>query len=100
MMKESPYKFLYAFEMYQKNWRRAASYMYQYTARLRAEAAVKHNQQLSYFFQERLNGLSATINALRLVDPENAWFAPLIELRSEPCPTKKAKLALEQSNLP
>ncbi|KAI4375511.1 hypothetical protein MLD38_013371 [Melastoma candidum] len=97
MVKENPYKFLYAFEMHQKNWRRAATYMYQYTVRLRAEAAMKHSQQLSYFFQERLNGLSATINALHLVDPEHAWFVPLTKFQSEHYPTKKAKLAIEQT---
>ncbi|XP_050147868.1 nuclear pore complex protein NUP160-like isoform X2 [Malus sylvestris] len=41
LAKPNLYKLLYAFEMHQHNWRRAASYMYLYSARLRTETALK-----------------------------------------------------------
>ncbi|THG12740.1 hypothetical protein TEA_026867 [Camellia sinensis var. sinensis] len=77
--KPNPFKLLYAFEMRQHNWRRAATYIYLYSAQLKAEAAFKDHQRRSLVLQERLNGLSATINALHLVHPAYAWIDPLLE---------------------
>eukprot|EP01018_Ginkgo_biloba_P012785 Gb_36285 [translate_table: standard] len=71
--KPNPYKLLYAFHMYRHNWRRAASYIYRYTVRMREEGILKVHLQLSYTLQERLQGLTAAINALHLVDPAYAW---------------------------
>ncbi|KAK6925523.1 Nuclear pore complex protein NUP160, partial [Dillenia turbinata] len=72
--KPNPYKLLYAYEMHRHNWRKAATCMYLYSARLRTEVAVKDHQTLSLALQERMNGLSVTINALRLVHPAYAWI--------------------------
>ncbi|XP_024008157.1 nuclear pore complex protein NUP160 [Eutrema salsugineum] len=79
MIKPNPYKLLYAYEMRRHNWRMAASYMYQFSARLRSEAASKDYIHMSLVLQERLNGLSAAINALSLVHPGYAWIDPLPE---------------------
>lgn len=102
MMKQNPYKLLYSFEMHRQNWRRAASYIYKYTARLRSEEAIRDSQQLSLSLEERLNGLSAAINALHLVHPEHAWIEPLLEelpLRIQHYPNKRTKKSVElQSN--
>ncbi|XP_023645299.1 nuclear pore complex protein NUP160 isoform X3 [Capsella rubella] len=92
MMKPNPYKLLYAYEMRRHNWRMAASYMYQFSARLRSEAACKDYKHLSLVLQERLNGLSAAINALALVHPGYAWIDPLPE-ESTGYPVKKTRTA-------
>ncbi|KAM1570247.1 hypothetical protein ACFX14_035327 [Malus domestica] len=78
LAKPDLYKLLYAFEMHQHNWRRAASYMYLYSARLRKETALRDYQHTSLALKEILNGLSAAINALHLVHPANAWIDPLL----------------------
>ncbi|KAF9603749.1 hypothetical protein IFM89_037835 [Coptis chinensis] len=98
----NPYKLLYAFEMHRHNWRRAASYMYRYSSRLRSEVALKEHQQCSMALQERLNGLSATINALNLVHPTHAWIDPQLDGYSslgELYPNKKARKVVEESSL-
>ncbi|XP_043806897.1 nuclear pore complex protein NUP160 isoform X2 [Manihot esculenta] len=99
LTKPNPYKLLYAFEMHRHNWRRAASYIYQYAARLRAELILKDHQHVSLVLQERLNALSASINALNLVHPAYAWIDPLHEgnsLQNECYPSKKAKKTVEE----
>lgn len=96
LAKPNPYKLLYAFEMQRHNWRMAASYMYIYTARLRTEPVPKDQQVVILALQERLNGLSAAINALHLVDPAYAWINPLVGGNSWHHPSKKAKK--DQSN--
>nr|XP_043625787.1 nuclear pore complex protein NUP160-like [Erigeron canadensis] len=73
-VKSNPYKLLYAFEMHQHNWRKAASYMYLSSSQLKSEAGLKNNQARSLALQERLNCISATINALHLVHPTCAWI--------------------------
>lgn len=88
------YKLLYAFQVHQHNWGRAAKYMYLYSARLRTEAALKDHQGGSLMLQERLNALSVAVNALHLVHPAHAWIDPPTEgssLLSEHYPSKKAK---------
>ncbi|XP_030553691.1 nuclear pore complex protein NUP160 isoform X1 [Rhodamnia argentea] len=98
LMKQNPYKFLYSFEMHRHNWRKAASYLYRYTARLRTETSLRDNQQSFLSLQERLNGLSAAINALHLVRPAHAWIEPPpedISLQHEPYPSKKPRKAVE-----
>lgn len=97
-MKQNPYKFLYSFEMHRHNWRKAASYMYRYTARLRTETTLRDNQQPFLSLQERLNGLSAAINALHLVRPAHAWIEPPpedISFEHERYPSKRARKAVE-----
>ncbi|KAK7277510.1 hypothetical protein RJT34_22524 [Clitoria ternatea] len=92
--KPNLYKLLYAFQLHQHNWRRAANYMYMYSCRLRTEAALKDSQGSSLMLQERLNALSAVVNALHLVHPAYAWIDQLSEgcsLMSEHYPSKKAK---------
>ena len=86
--------------MHRHNWRRAAGYMYLYSARLRTEAALKDHQYTALVLQERLNGLSAAINVLHLVHPAYAWIDPLPEgnsLHNEHYPRKKARTVEEQS---
>ncbi|VVB11793.1 unnamed protein product [Arabis nemorensis] len=95
MIKPNPYKLLYAYEMRRHNWRMAASYMYQFSARLRSEAASKDYKHMSLVLQERLNGLSAAMNALGLVHPTYAWIDPLPE-ESHRYPVKKARRAEEE----
>ncbi|XP_058763135.1 nuclear pore complex protein NUP160-like isoform X2 [Vicia villosa] len=88
--KPNLYKLLYAFQLHQHNWRRAANYMYMYSARLKTEAALKDNQGSSMMLQERLNALSAAVNALHLVHPAYAWIDSLTDhnsLTSECYPT-------------
>lgn len=68
------YKLLYSFESHRSNWRRAATYMYRYTVRLKTETNLKELQQLSSAFEERIWGLSAAISALKLVNPAYAWI--------------------------
>ncbi|KAK9286738.1 hypothetical protein L1049_015142 [Liquidambar formosana] len=73
--------------------------MYLYSAHLRTEAALKDHQHRSLALQERLNGLSAAINALQLVHPAYAWIDPLIEeqfLYHEHYPSKKAKKTVDK----
>ncbi|KAL1369522.1 nuclear pore complex protein NUP160-like isoform X2 [Arachis hypogaea] len=92
--KPNLYKLLYAFQMHQHNWRRAANYMYMYSTRLRTEAASKDYQGSSLMLQERLNALSAAINSLHLVHPAYAWIDPPANgssLLGEHYPSKKAK---------
>ncbi|CAH9085976.1 unnamed protein product [Cuscuta europaea] len=99
--KPNPFRLLYAFEMRRHNWRKAASYIYLYSSQLRTAADIKDHQHRSLLLQERLNGLSAAINALQLVHPANAWIdSPLDD--SFPCkdhiPCKKARISLESSS--
>ncbi|GAB4847402.1 hypothetical protein Ancab_026460 [Ancistrocladus abbreviatus] len=99
-MKPNPYKLLYAFEMQQQNWRKAASYIYLYSAELRNEVALRNYQNPSLAFQERLNGISAAINALHLVHPTYAWIDLQIggnHLHNESHPSKKARMVEDQS---
>lgn len=68
--------------------------MYLYSVRLKIEVALKDYQGSSLILQERLNVLSAAINALHLVHPAHAWIDPTAEgscLTSEQYPSKKAK---------
>ncbi|KAL8541895.1 hypothetical protein ACS0TY_002951 [Phlomoides rotata] len=100
--KPNPFKLLYAFEMHRHNWRRAASYIYLYSVRLKAEAAVKDHQLRSLTLQERLNGLAAAINALQLVHPSYAWIdAPVDDISPdrENYPNKKAKITKQEKSL-
>ncbi|KAK4566003.1 hypothetical protein RGQ29_002278 [Quercus rubra] len=100
LAKPNLYKLLYTFEMHRHNWRRAAGYMYLYSARLRSEATLKDYQNTALVLQERLNGLSAAINALHLVHPAYAWIDPLPEgnsLHNEHYPRKKARKVEEQA---
>ncbi|XP_020203825.1 nuclear pore complex protein NUP160 isoform X1 [Cajanus cajan] len=92
--KPNLYKLLYAFQLHRHNWRRAANYIYMYSARLRTEAALKDSVGSSLMLQERLNALSAAVNALHLVHPAYAWIDSLAEGSSvvnEHYPSKKAK---------
>ncbi|XP_008801415.2 nuclear pore complex protein NUP160 [Phoenix dactylifera] len=68
------YKLLYAFEVHRNNWRKAASYMYRYSVRLKKEATLDGRHLLSSALQERLQALAAAINALQLVDHAYAWI--------------------------
>ncbi|XP_062007631.1 nuclear pore complex protein NUP160 isoform X1 [Rosa rugosa] len=98
LAKPNLYKLLYAFEMHRHNWRKAASYMYLYSARLRTETSLKGYQQLWRALKEILNGLSAAINALHLVHPAYAWIDPLLErnaIHNEQYPSKKARITIE-----
>ncbi|KAK3022159.1 hypothetical protein RJ639_045354, partial [Escallonia herrerae] len=95
----NPFKLLYSFEMHRHNWRRAASYIYLYSTQLRTEAAVKDHHGRSLALQERLNGLSAAINALHLVHPAYAWINPSLEenpLHKENYPSKRARISVEE----
>ncbi|XP_028775144.1 nuclear pore complex protein NUP160 [Neltuma alba] len=96
--KPNLYKLLYTFQMHQHNWRRAANYMYLYSARLKTEVSLKDYQGSSLILQERLNALSAAINALHLVHPAHAWIDPPAEgsgLMSEQYPSKKARRTVD-----
>ncbi|XP_047946839.1 nuclear pore complex protein NUP160 isoform X2 [Salvia hispanica] len=100
--KPNPFKLLYAFEVHRHNWRRAASYIYRYSVRLRADAAVKDHQLRSFTLQERVNGLAAAINALQLVHPSYAWIdAPVddISYDKEIYPNKKARITMPEQSL-
>ncbi|EXC04051.1 hypothetical protein L484_011031 [Morus notabilis] len=98
LAKPNLYKLLYSFEMHRHNWRKAASYIYQYSTRLKTEAAQRDIQHSSLELQERLNGLSAAINALHLVHPAYAWIDPLFERpgHEEHYPSKKARRTVEE----
>ncbi|XP_052192841.1 nuclear pore complex protein NUP160 isoform X2 [Diospyros lotus] len=98
-VKPNPFKLLYAFEMYRHNWRKASTYIYLYSAQLKSEAALKDQQRRSLILLERLNGLSAAINALHLVHPAYAWISPLVDeslLLKEHYPSKKARLTVHE----
>ncbi|CAN4108263.1 unnamed protein product [Withania somnifera] len=96
--KPNPFKLLYAFAMQRHNWRRAASYIYLYSAQLRIHGATSH-QRGSFILQERLNGLSAAINALQLVHPAYAWIdSPIEETYSNTYPSKKARITMEKQS--
>ena len=84
--------------MHRHNWRKAASFIYQYSTRLKAEADQRDYLHSSLDLQERLNGLSAAINALHLVHPAYAWIDPLLErpVHEERYPSKKAKRTVEE----
>lgn len=85
--------------MQRHNWRRAASYIYQYSARLRTEVDLKDHQRMSLVLQERLNSLSAAINALHLIQSEHAWINPLFggnSVHNESYPSKKAKKLVKE----
>lgn len=103
LAKPNPYKLLYAFEMQRHNWRRAAYYIYLYTARLKNEPVPKDDHQILLALKERLDGLSTAINALLLVRPAYAWIDPLpggYPSTNEQYPIKRAKkLVKEQSKL-
>ncbi|KAL3538416.1 hypothetical protein ACH5RR_001782 [Cinchona calisaya] len=97
LAKPNPFKLLYAFEMQRQNWRKAAGFIYLYSAQLKSEAAMKDHQHRSFALQERLNGLSAAINALQLVHPAYAWIdSPLEEstFKKEHYPSKKARITM------
>ncbi|KAK4378769.1 hypothetical protein RND71_000631 [Anisodus tanguticus] len=97
--KPNPFKLLYAFAMQRHNWRRAASYIYLYSAQLRIHGAMRDPQRRSFILQERLNGLSAAINALQLVHPAYAWIdVPLEETRSNMYPSKKPRITMEEQS--
>ncbi|GAB2284016.1 hypothetical protein Dimus_018499 [Dionaea muscipula] len=100
-MKPNLYKLLYAFEMQRQNWRKAASYIYLYSTKLITEMTVRNFQNPSLALQERLNGISAAINALHLVHPTCAWIDLQIggSLSLNEChPTKKLRTGEEQPN--
>ncbi|TYJ95575.1 nuclear pore complex protein NUP160 isoform X5 [Cucumis melo var. makuwa] len=99
LSRPSLYKLLYAFEIHRHNWQKAASYIYLYSARLRTEGALGDNQFSSSLVLERLNSLSAAINALHLVHPDFAWIEPLVErdaIQSKHYPSKKAKRTVDE----
>ncbi|EPS67092.1 hypothetical protein M569_07685 [Genlisea aurea] len=97
-IKPNAFKVLYAFEMHRHNWCRAASFMYLYSMRLRAEASVKNRQLKSSTLQERLNALAAVVNALQLVHPAHAWIAAPFEETSltEEIYPKKARITTQE----
>ncbi|KNA07445.1 hypothetical protein SOVF_171860 isoform B [Spinacia oleracea] len=95
----NPYKLLYAFEMQQQNWRKAATYIYLYSAQLENESSLRSHQNTSLVLQERLNGISAAINCLHLVHPMYAWIDSQMcgsHLQSVSHPTKRARTMTEQ----
>ncbi|XP_022155992.1 nuclear pore complex protein NUP160 isoform X2 [Momordica charantia] len=99
LSKPSLYKLLYAFEIHRHNWQKAASYIYLYSVRLRMELALGDNQFSSSLLLERLNGLSAAINALHLVHPDFAWIESPVErddIQSKHYPSKKAKRTVDE----
>lgn len=58
---------------------------------------MRDPQRRSFILQERLNGLSAAINALQLVHPAYAWIdSPLEETYSNMYPSKKARITMEE----
>ena len=99
LSRPSLYKLLYAFEIHRHNWQKAASYIYLYSARLKTEGALGDNHFSSSLVLERLNGLSAAINALHLVHPDFMWIEPLFErdaIQSKHYPSKKAKRTVDE----
>ncbi|XP_074275102.1 nuclear pore complex protein NUP160 isoform X2 [Silene latifolia] len=98
--KPHPYKLLYAFEMHQQNWRKAATYIYLYSVQLKNEMNMRASQNTSHTLQERLNGISAAINCLHLVHPMYAWISSHLIGNDRPSashPSKRAKTREEQS---
>ncbi|XP_042506201.1 nuclear pore complex protein NUP160 [Macadamia integrifolia] len=98
----NPYRLLYAFEMHRNNFRRAASYIYRYSDRLRTEATSNAPQQIPSTLQERLNALSAAINALHLVHIAYSWIDPQIEGYScldEHHPSKRPRNFVDKSSM-
>lgn len=92
--KPNLYKLLYAFEAHRNNWRKAASYMYRYSVRLRKEVASVDSRQLSLALQEIILGLSTAINSLQLVDHMHSWIDPQHEngyVNDQGSPNKKAR---------
>lgn len=99
--KPNPFKLLYAFEMHRHNWRKAAKFMYMYSSQLRTEVATKDHQNRSLVLQERLNGLSAAINALQLVHPAYAWIDSLpaeSTFSKDDYPSKKARITMQDQS--
>lgn len=97
------YKLLYSFQAYRNNWRKAASYIYQYSIRLRNEVNIDDTGKFSTALQERLEGLSAAINALKLVDNSSAWIECKYEddfSTSHGLPHKRARNVLEAKFVP
>jgi hypothetical protein len=85
--------------MHRHNWRKAARFIYLYSSRLRTEVAAKDHQQRSLALQERLNGLSAAVNALQLVHPAYAWIDSLPEestFNQDEYPSKKARITMQE----
>ncbi|KAK9678031.1 hypothetical protein RND81_11G183300 [Saponaria officinalis] len=91
-----PYKLLYAFEMHQQNWRKAAMYIYMYSVQLKNEMTMKTYQNTSHALQERMNGISAAINCLHLVHPMHAWISSQLTGSDVTHPSKRAKTTEEQ----
>ncbi|KAL9246080.1 hypothetical protein vseg_019660 [Gypsophila vaccaria] len=91
-----PYKLLYAFEMHQQNWRKAATYIYLYSVQLKNEMTMKTYQNTSRALQERMNGISAAINCLHLVHPMHAWISSQLTGSDVTHPSKRAKTSEEQ----
>ncbi|XP_020089864.1 nuclear pore complex protein NUP160 isoform X3 [Ananas comosus] len=86
------YKVLYAFHANRNNWRKAASYMYRYSMRLKKEANLRGSSQtISSSLQERLYALSTALNALQLVDHAHAWIDSQNENEDEESPNKKPR---------
>ncbi|KAL3651476.1 hypothetical protein CASFOL_004478 [Castilleja foliolosa] len=101
--KPNPFKLLYAFEMHRHNWRKAATYIYLYSLRLRSEAVNKDHQSRSLTLQERLNGLSIAINALQLVHPSYAWIEVPVDETSfdkEHYSNKRARITKQEQSPP
>lgn len=91
------YKVLYAFEAYRNNWRKAAAYMYRYFVRLNREGNTSVGRQLCHELQERLRALSASINALQLVDPMFAWLDSVCEADDQISPSKRPRNLLMEN---
>lgn len=70
-----------------------------YSSRLRTEMAVKDHPGRTLALQERLNGLSAAINALQLVHPAYAWIDSIPEdstFNKDDYPSKKARITTQE----
>jgi len=91
------YKVLYSFEAYRNNWRKAAAYMYRYSVRLNRESNAGGSRQLPHVLQERLDALSAAINALQLVDPSFAWLDSVCEADDQISPSKRPRNLLMEN---
>ncbi|XP_078447817.1 SUPPRESSOR OF AUXIN RESISTANCE1 isoform X2 [Wolffia australiana] len=87
------YKILYSFESQRNNWRKAASYMYRFTVRLRMEKKSEELSELAPVFEERIWGLSAAISALKLVNSTYAWIDSHVDscLIDQHSPNKRAR---------
>jgi len=91
------YKVLYSFEAYRNNWRKAAAYMFRYSVRLNREGNAGGSRQLPHVLQERLDALSAAINALQLVDPSFAWLDSVCEADDQISPSKRPRNLLMEN---